>query len=581
MLKSFGKYKLIKKIAVGGMASIYLSQYVSIEGFKKELVIKKILPKFANDKKFISMFIQEAKVAVNFNHRNIVQVFDFGKINNEYYIAMEHINGFDLTKLFKLYHFNKRKINTKAILYILMEILKGLNYAHNNRGHSSEKLVHRDISLNNILVSRDGDVKIVDFGIAKTGDLIISDDLKGKLSYMAPEQLRKEIIDERVDIYALGMLVWRLFTGEKPFDLKKYKTKEDVLKLRVPEIIKINPNIDSDLSDIIKKAIKFDKEERYLSTKEFYDVVYNYVIKNNLLYNHFDFAKYVEESKLFVMEEANKKEVEEKTSQEIGKTDLGSVSYFTEHISSKKLITEEKKTVNLVYCDFKELHTIFNIVKAPVFEHLMEDFYSIVENIVYKHNASILFVDHYGMAFVFGAPISREDDIVRAAKFSIELYDSFKAFVKDFNMPIELTIVIRRGVVFINKIFSNMKIKMLPLDNILKRTRSLAENNSAGVFIANDLRRNIENNFILKDENSKVTCISKEIKSSKSVINKFFGFETSFTGREDEFQKAVSILNNSSGNTERKNTILLVGEAGTGKTRLILEFIKEFKLKYP
>ena len=112
MVKSFGKYKLIKKIAVGGMANLYLAQYISIEGFKKELVIKKILPKFANNKKFISMFIDEAKVAVNFNHRNIVQIFDFGKINNEYYIAMEYIDGFDLTKLFRLYHFNKRKIDT-------------------------------------------------------------------------------------------------------------------------------------------------------------------------------------------------------------------------------------------------------------------------------------------------------------------------------------------------------------------------------------------------------------------------------------------------------------------------------------
>lgn len=578
MVKSFGKYKLIKKIAVGGMANLYLAQYVSIEGFKKELVIKKILPKFANNKKFISMFIDEAKVAVNFNHRNIVQIFDFGKINNEYYIAMEFIDGFDLTKLFRLYHFNKRKIEPKAILYILLEILKGLNYAHNNRGNSTGKLVHRDISLNNILVSKYGDVKIVDFGIAKTGDLIISDDLKGKLSYMAPEQLRKEIIDERVDIYALGMLIWRLLTGEKPFDLNKYKTKEDVLKLRVPEVIKINPNIDSDLSDIIQKAVKYDKDERYSSTKKFYDKVYNYVIKNDLLFDHFDFENYIKENELFIIDESTPIS-EEVTSPEAGKTDLGSLSYFTEHAFNKKLITEEKKTVTLVYGDFKELYTIFNIVKGTVFEHLMEDFYHIVENMVYKYKASILFLDHYGMTFIFGAPISREDDSFRAIKFSLELYDSFKAFVKDFNLPIELTIVINKGAILVNKIFSDMKIKMLPIDDVLKKTRNLAENNNNGVFIVNELKNTIANNFLTKSENNKVSLIIKEIKTSKSVINKFFGLETLFTGREKEFQESIDVLENNNSDTS-KNTVFLVGEAGTGKSRFIFELIKRIKLTY-
>ncbi len=574
MLKSFGKYKLIKKIAVGGMANLYLAQYVSIEGFKKELVIKKILPKFANNKKFISMFIDEAKVAVNFNHRNIVQVFDFGKINNEYYIAMEYIDGFDLTKLFRLYHFNKRKIEPKAILYILMEILKGLNYAHNNRGNSTGKLVHRDISLNNILVSKYGDVKIVDFGIAKTGDLILSDDLKGKLSYMAPEQLRKEIIDERVDIYALGMLVWRLLAGEKPFDINKYKTKEDVLKLRVPEIIKINPNIDSELSEIIQKAVEYNKENRYSSTKEFYDKVYSYVIENKLLFDHFDFENYIKENELFIMDKPAPAS-EEITSPEMGKTDLGSLSYFTEHAFNKKLITEEKKTVNLVYGDFKELHTIFNIVKGTVFEHLMEDFYHIVENMVYKYKASILFLDHYGMTFIFGAPVSREDDSFRAVKFSLELYDSFKAFVKDFNLPIELTIVINKGSILVNKIFSNMKIKMLPIDDVLKKTRNLAENNNSGVFVINEFKKIIEHNFLIKEENNKVSLIVKEIKTSKSVINKFFGLETLFTGRGKEFQEAIDVLEN---NDNDKNTVFITGEAGTGKSRFIFELIKRIKL---
>jgi len=577
MVKSFGKYKLIKKIAIGGMANLYLAQYVSIEGFKKELVIKKILPKYANNKKFISMFIDEAKVAVNFNHRNIVQVFDFGKINNEYYIAMEYIDGFDLTQLFRLYHFNKRKIEPKAILYILLEILKGLNYAHNNGSNSTGKLVHRDISLNNILVSKHGDVKIVDFGIAKTGDLIVSDDLKGKLSYMAPEQLRKEVIDERVDIYALGMLVWRLFTGEKPFNLNKYKTKEDILNLRVPEIIKINPNIDSDLSEIIQKAVNFNKENRYSSTKGFYDKVYDYVIKNNLLFDHFDFSNYIEENKLFIIKNSSSAKDEEITSPEIGKTDLGSLSYFTEHAFNKKLITEEKKTVSLVYGDFKELHTIFNIVKGSVFEHLMEDFYHIVENMVYKHKASILFLDHYGMTFIFGAPISREDDTLRATKFSLELYDSFKAFVKDFKLPIELTVVVNKGSILVNKIFSNMKIKMLPIDNVLKKTRMLAERNKNGVFIVNELKKTIDNNFLIKDENNKISSVIKEIKTSKSVINKFFGIETLFTGREVEFQKAMEVLDNK---IPLKNTIFLTGEAGTGKSRFIFELIKRIKLTY-
>jgi len=238
--KQFGKYYLLEKLAVGGMAEIYKAKTYGAEGFEKLLAIKRILPHAAADKEFINMLIDEAKLSVLLSHANIVQVYDLGKVGEDYFISMEFIHGINLRDvLYRLREKNKR-LPIDLSVYAASEICKGLDYAHRKTDSNNQPLgiVHRDISPQNILISYEGEVKIVDFGIAKAAMNIshtMAGILKGKIAYMSPEQAMGKAIDFRTDIFSLGILLYealtgkKLYTGESQFEvLKKIRTARDM-----------------------------------------------------------------------------------------------------------------------------------------------------------------------------------------------------------------------------------------------------------------------------------------------------------------------------------------------------------------
>ena len=221
--KSFGKYFLTDKIAVGGMAEIYKAKVFGVDGFEKTLAIKKILPHFSKDEEFISMITNEAKLVVQLSHPNIVQVYDLGRVRSDYFISMEFIDGMNLRQLMRFAKKNKKTIPIEIVLFIVSEILKGLDYAHNKNGSNGEPLniVHRDMSPHNILVSHEGEVKIVDFGIARAAQTISHTQigmLKGKVNYMSPEQALGKPLDHRTDIYSVGIMLFELLTGKRLYE---------------------------------------------------------------------------------------------------------------------------------------------------------------------------------------------------------------------------------------------------------------------------------------------------------------------------------------------------------------------------
>ncbi len=569
----FGKYTLLHKIATGGMAEIYLAEFTSIEGFKKILVIKKILPEFSSNSKFISMFIEEAKIAVHFNHRNVVQVFDFGKIDGEYYIAMEYVDGFDLSRLYAFYQLNHTAINISGVIFILTEMLKGLNYAHNKSENEFFQLIHRDISLNNVIVSKQGDIKLLDFGIAKTEEMSVNDDLKGKLTYMSPEQIRKEPLDARADIYATGVLGWRLLTGEKPFDLQKFKTPQSVLGIEIPKPSFYNPEISQKLDEIIMKAIEKDRDKRYQSAEQFYEALYEFAGEQNILYHSFQFSSYLK--KVYpILSRKIDIPLEEITAPQ----KLATQTNFTEMTSKSVIhcITGEARSVFLVYCDIKDLSSVFDTIPCESFDKLMSDFFKIIENVVYKYQCSILFLDNYGLAFVFGAPTSKEDDLIQAIQFSFDVYDSFYAYSKDFKLNLNISIGVERGKIIVNEIFPDMRIKMVSIDNILKNARNLAEKSPNGIFITQKLKSSVESRYRVKNDKDAFLVLSKK-EISESEMNRLFGVETAFTGRDSELDLALELFLESEKN--RKFSLISVwGEAGVGKSRFIFEFLKKVKV---
>lgn len=272
--KQFGKYFLTEKLAVGGMAEIYKAKTYGVDGFEKVLCIKRILPHAAADKDFITMLIDEAKLSVLLSHANIVQVYDLGKVGDDYFIAMEFIHGVNLRDIMYSCREAQRSIPPDTACFIASEICKGLDYAHRKTGPDNEPLniVHRDVSPQNVLLSYEGEVKIVDFGIAKAAMNIshtMAGILKGKIAYMSPEQAMGKAIDTRTDIFAAGILLYemltgqKLFTGESQFEvLKKIRTtavKADTLPDTIPE----------KLREIMAKALASNVEDRYQTAGDF------------------------------------------------------------------------------------------------------------------------------------------------------------------------------------------------------------------------------------------------------------------------------------------------------------------------
>jgi serine/threonine-protein kinase len=274
--RQFGKYTLLRKLAAGGMAELFLALQRSVAGFEKLIVIKRILPAMNQDRAFIEMLLHEARIAATLSHPNIVQIFDVGQIDGTFFIAMEHIHGEDIRAIVRAM---KRKGVTEFPLEhaisLVLGVCAGLAYAHDRRDLDGKTLdiVHRDISPQNIVVTFTGDVKVVDFGIAKSGTQVEDTkggQLKGKVPYMSPEQANGEPdIDWRSDIFAAGVVLFELTTGKRLF---KGPTELETLKMicerEYPRPSDVRPDYPPALEAIVVKALAKSRDDRYQSARE-------------------------------------------------------------------------------------------------------------------------------------------------------------------------------------------------------------------------------------------------------------------------------------------------------------------------
>jgi serine/threonine protein kinase len=266
-----GKYQLLRRIAMGGMAELFLARATAIHGFEKLMVLKRILPQHAESEDFIRMFLLEAKLAATLHHPNIVQVYDIGEDEGTCFFTMEYVQGQDLRKLVRAARKAERALPLEHILHIVMGVAAGLHHAHEKLGIDGRPLgiVHRDVSPSNVLVTYEGGVKIVDFGIAKASAAqsgTVAGTLKGKIPYMSPEQCRGESVDRRSDIFSIGTLLWelttgaRLFTGENEFSIINR-----VAAGAVPLPTSVRPDYPPELEAIVMRALTADREQRYAS----------------------------------------------------------------------------------------------------------------------------------------------------------------------------------------------------------------------------------------------------------------------------------------------------------------------------
>jgi serine/threonine-protein kinase len=283
------RYRITERIAAGGMAEVFKGVAESLQGFRKSIAIKRVLPALTKNKKFVAMFLDEARLSLHLQHANIVQVFDIGHADETYFIVMEYVDGVDLKQMLEWRRRIGKRLTIGQTIYLMMEICKGLAYAHDVvHPETGEPLgiVHRDVSPPNVLISRNGEVKLADFGLAKAASQIETTDpgvVKGKMSYLSPEAARGEEVDRRADIFAAGILLYEMLTGKRLFyGDSDYQTVELVRAAKIPPIAPQNPEVEGEIEEICRKALAKRVEDRFQTAADLQDALAHYLFSRGL-----------------------------------------------------------------------------------------------------------------------------------------------------------------------------------------------------------------------------------------------------------------------------------------------------------
>lgn len=300
--KLFGKYRLAKRIGVGGMAEVWLAAGAGPGGITRPVAIKRILPHLAEDREFLTMFFDEARLLARLNHPNIVQIHEMGKTEGGYALVMEFVHGASMEKLLKVCARQGRKLPIEYAVKIVSYVCEGLEYAHNFTAPDGRPLglVHRDLSPGNIMISFDGVVKILDFGVAKAaGNLTKTRPsfLKGKAAYMAPEQIAQaEDLDRRADVFSLGVSLYEFVTGKRPFGGDtELQIMMAITQKPAPDASAVNPEVPAELSAILQRALAKKREERYDSAREMRADLETFLFNRRMLVDQVTLAAFLRE----------------------------------------------------------------------------------------------------------------------------------------------------------------------------------------------------------------------------------------------------------------------------------------------
>ncbi len=267
--RDFGRYRLVQLIATGGMAYVYRATLTTSAGLTKELVIKKILPHLARNRQFIDMFIDEARITMPMNHGNIVQVYEFGQVEDDYYLAMEYVRGRNLETVLERLRADGRQMPVELALYVAAEVARALDYAHRFRDERDRPfgIIHRDVSPQNVLVGFHGEVKLTDFGIAKARSRIhetAQGIIRGKACYLSPEQAECRELDGRSDIFSLGVVFFEMLTGKRPFEGENEVATLDLVRQARPvSPVQYRPELSTRVEGIAMKALHREPERRF------------------------------------------------------------------------------------------------------------------------------------------------------------------------------------------------------------------------------------------------------------------------------------------------------------------------------
>lgn len=298
--ETFGHFILLEKLAAGGMAEVFLAKKVGASGVQKFMAIKRILPQFSEAEEYIQMFKEEAKIAVNLNHSNVVSIHEFGVENHQFYLVMEYVEGRNLRQVLNKMKKLNQTFTISQIVFIVKQVAAGLDHAHRCLDGSTGRplnIIHRDMSPQNIMISFEGENKIVDFGIAKASNQIETTKagtLKGKFGYMSPEQAEGLPVDHRTDIFSLGIILWELIANDRLFLANnELNTLRKIREGVIPNLKKLNPTVPPELEKIVAKALSRDRNNRYQSSSDFNKDLTRFLNRHDPDFSQQDFSIFI------------------------------------------------------------------------------------------------------------------------------------------------------------------------------------------------------------------------------------------------------------------------------------------------
>jgi tetratricopeptide (TPR) repeat protein/class 3 adenylate cyclase len=459
---AFGKYQLIRRLGAGGMAEVFLAREPLAQGLAKILVIKKIHPSLAETPQFRQMFEDEAKVAVNLNHPNIVQTFGYGQIGPTYFLAMEHVEGVDLLRVLTAAHEKNVTIPVGLSAYLVQQVAKALDYAHRKNDEYGEPLgiVHRDVSPQNILVSWDGMVKLVDFGIARARHVREEEGVvKGKFAYMSPEQAVGAAVDPRSDIFSTGIVLWELCCGRALFGSLKGKQALNAIKsAQVPRPREIDATIPEELEEIILKSLQRKPEDRFQTARDLHRALGSFFFqlgsKDGRIYESGSMAALL--ATIIPEEERALAPVVPAPAPHQGGAEtrvaVPTLSRAHENKDSGQVLQPaERKAVVIVEGELSGLSALRRNVGEPRARDALLDFIRVTEHVAYKHAAHPDRLDDRGFTYVLGLPVGTEDDAARAIDLALALIDALDGISRELSPPLKLAVGVQRGTALVSR----------------------------------------------------------------------------------------------------------------------------------
>lgn len=582
----YGKYQLLDLLARGGMAEVYRAKSHGVEGFEKVLVIKRILPELGENPQFVEMFINEAKIAVTLSHANIVQVFDLGRADESYFIAMEYVAGYDLATVLARGQRLGRPIPQELAVYVVSELAKGLDYAHRRRDAQLRPLniVHRDVSPQNVLISFEGEVKLTDFGIAKAALAVSSEEnteagvLKGKYAYMSPEQARGEDVDSRTDMFALGVVLHELLTGENPFYVPEsaYETLRRVRDCDFRSLTATLPGLPQELAAIAARAMSRRPEDRYPNAGLLYEELVQFLYSSGRRAGGHDLSDFL--SELRQASELAEQAPDDARLRAVfdhegapGGTYLPDATPVEVPVArtGARRASRGRKTGSWTLRPTQEHRDVTALVLLADDPRFLAD--PLVDRLLRRFGG--LRVDGgegASMLALFGVRDPDGRDTEAAARCALRLVRSARTGTQTGlpDVRVQLGVVCGRMLVEL----AGDPVRDESYEALAEGARALAARGAAGqVLVSADAQRALTGLFksARLDESADSPSVVQEERSLADASGKFIG-------RREELRRVGELL--AAANRGKMKMIGITGDAGSGKTRLLLETRRRLKL---